>query len=78
VGEPVSDDVLHIATKSDLLSDADAGPFMARALFVTSAAASVGVHAPYLYAAGCGRARGLTIPPMVRVEHGHDHGGCAC
>jgi small GTP-binding protein len=90
VREQVADcAVLLVATKSDLLSDADTGPFMAagqkyrddvkaRALFLTSAAANVGVQELYSYAAGCRRTRGTTVPPTVRVGAATEGGGCAC
>jgi small GTP-binding protein len=80
VREQVADCVIIlVATKSDLLSDDDTGPFMsagnkykddvkARALFLTSASTNVGIQELYSFTAGCRPVvLGPIMPPLVNV-----------
>jgi small GTP-binding protein len=94
VREQVSECIILLAgTKSDLLSDEDTGPFMAagnrykddvnaRAFFLTSACANVGVNELYGFAASCRQGPRVDIrPPVVDVgeaEARTKREGCVC
>jgi small GTP-binding protein len=88
VREQVADcAIVLVATKSDLLSDNDTGPFMAagnrikddvkaRALFLTSAASNVGISELYSFAASCRPVMvGPGRPPVVNVTEQAGEGG---
>jgi small GTP-binding protein len=94
VREQVSDCAILLAgTKSDLLSDEGTGPFMAagnrykddvnaRAFFLTSASANVGITELYSFAASCRQTVWVgTRPPVVDVgtaDATTKRAGCAC